>query len=306
MYAPLNYSEITWADGHYRPSAVRGKNNWSFKYWMRSLYERIASRFDFELPETWQGNVKNFFYYCLIRAGFVMISRDDGYTKDYEKTGGVGYFFQPCGISGYNFYYQPARAIVSNPMLQREFTIGVDCELLQLTPDYMGMFDVMDRYATQLSTLDVAIHTNIINSKLAYILSGKNKGEAEALKQIIDRINRGEPAVFVDKSLGERKKPTEDAQPFFVTQIQECVKNYIVSQQLQDHQTILNAFDAEIGINTIPYAKAERMVTSEAESRQNDSAARMLCITDCLDSSIKRVKDLYPDIRLSYELRGVE
>lgn len=294
MYYPLNYDQITWAEGHNSPSAVRARGNWSYNYWMRSLYFRLCSRFDFKLPETWQGNVKNFFNYWLWRLGYLMISKDEE----------LGYFFQPCGLSGFDFYYQPVTAIVANPRMSREFTIGEDCELLQVTPDYLGYFDILDRYAIQLSELDVAINTNMINSKMAYILSAKTKAEAEALKVIVDRINRGEPAVFYDRTLGERKKPTDEAEPFFVTQIQEVAKNYIVSAQLKDHQTILNAFDAEIGIQTVPYQKMERMVVDEAEARKEDSQARILTCADCLDTSLRRIRELYPDLEISYSIRA--
>ena len=79
--------------------------------------------------------------------------------------------------------------------------------------------------------------------------------------------------------------------------------NYITTDLLQDFQTILNDFDREIGIPTIPYQKKERLVQSEAESTQIDAKARSIVWIDTLDSSIKEVKQLFPDIKLSAKLR---
>ena len=80
-------------------------------------------------------------------------------------------------------------------------------------------------------------------------------------------------------------------------------QNYITTDLLQDFQTILNDFDSEIGIHTIPYQKKERLVQSEAESTEIDAKARSIVWVDTLDSSIKEVKQLFPDITLSAKLR---
>jgi hypothetical protein len=69
-----------------------------------------------------------------------------------------------------------------------------------------------------------------------------------------------------------------------------------------DFQTIINNFDSEIGIPTVPYQKKERMVTSEANARVYDAKARSLTWFNTLSESIDEVKLLYPDIKLSVKL----
>lgn len=291
MYYPLNYDRVNWIEGHFAPRSIK-INSAAFEYWCRSLYQRIISKFAFELPENWTGDIADFFRWCLFTKGFVLISEDSEH----------GYFFQPAAPQGYGFYYQPVRMIVSNPLMQRTFTIGKDCEVLKLTPDYYGVMDIVYRYAEQLATLDVAINTNIINSKLPYLAGAKTKAEAEALKTIMDRVNRGEPAVFYDKAL-QRKKPTDADDPFFVKPLQELRSNYIVSEQLKDSQTIINAFDAEVGIQTVPYQKGERMTAYESASKEQDSTARVTTWETSLRSSLAAIKRLYPDIRLDFSIR---
>ena len=66
--------------------------------------------------------------------------------------------------------------------------------------------------------------------------------------------------------------------------------------------TILNQFDNEIGIPTVPYQKKERMVTSEADSKIIDATARSVVWRDCLVSCCKVINkmfgvDLKPTLR---------
>ena len=172
---------------------------------------------------------------------------------------------------------------------------------MKFLPDYRGLFDIISYFAEKLSALDNAINISIINAKMPYILGAKNKATAEALKKIPDKINKGEPAVFVDKML--MNDPQSGETPFQLLELQKLKENYITDKQLIDFQTILNAFDAEIGINTVPYQKAERFVSAEAQSRQNDSQARIITAIECLKSSVKDIKKLYPDIKLDFNLR---
>lgn len=293
MYFPLNYDAITWAGGHNPPAHVKSYDNKYFAYWERALFQRACSVFDFTLPEEWQGERSDFFYWILFRFGYLMIAYDDKF----------GTFFQPATLNGYDFYYQPTEAILSNPKLQKRYTIHEDCELLKLTPDYLGAWDIISRYAEQLSTLDVAINTNIINSKVAYLLGAKNKAAAEALKTLVDRINSGEPAVFYDKVI---TGPKSDDTPFQFQAVQKIHENYIVMDQLRDLQTILNAFDNEVGIPTVPYQKAERMVTAEAESREADAVSRVTVWKKSLDASLVNVNKMFPELNISVKVRWAD
>lgn len=290
-YAPLNYTNINISAGRFSPSSVKAHNNLSFWFWSRSLFQRAQSVIEFTLPDSWQGKTKDFFTYCLFKYGFVSVFNNEKF----------GLSFQPCTLNGYDFYYQPVEAIISNPKLHTTLTIGEDCELIKLTPDYYGCWDIIDYYAEKLSMLDVSINSSIVNSKFAYLLGAKNKGTAQALKKMLDLVNKGEPAVIYDSRIFDDAVSKDTP---FQTWIRENMKqNYITSDLLQDFQTIINDFDREIGIPTIPYEKKERLVQSEAESTEIDAKARSIVWIDTLNSSIKEVKALYPDITLSAKLR---
>lgn len=289
QYIPMNYDQLNLSAGTYSPSTVKAFNNETFCFWQRALFQRACSVLKFELPENWSGNVKDFFYYCLFKFGFVAVFDSLEF----------GLSFQPCCLNGYNFYYQPSEVIISNPLLSATYELGVEAELIKLTPDYMGVWDIISYYAEKLSSLDSAINMSLINNKFAYILGANNKAGVEALKKIIDKINKGEPAVFVDKSiLGDVK----EQDPFtFIDR--DLKKTYLTTEQLQDFQTLLNNFDTEIGIPSLPYQKKERLVTSEAESKIIDSTSRSVVWYETLQNSIDVANKHFPDLNMKVSLR---
>ena len=294
MYIPFNYDQINVAAGTYNPSSVKSFNNKTFAFWERALFQRATSVIISELPADWEGTIKDFFYYCLFKFGFVVVFNKAEY----------GTTFQPGQLQGYDWYYQPTNALIANPALVQslDLKIGTECEILKLTPDFMGIWDIISYYAEKLSTLDNAINMSLINNKYAFILGARNKVAGQALKKMLDKINKGEPAVIYDMKLTNDQ--TDKTEPFQVWERKNSLKDsYLTTEQLQDFQTILNNFDCEIGIPTIPYQKKERMVTDEAKSRQMDAQSRSTIWLECLQSSAKRVNKLYPDINLSFKLR---
>lgn len=77
----------------------------------------------------------------------------------------------------------------------------------------------------------------------------------------------------------------------------------LTTELLQNYQDIMNDFDAEIGIPTLGFEKKERMITDEAQTRQADGKARSVTWFETIESSIMKVKELYPDINLSCKMR---
>lgn len=279
-YIPLNYENINLLAGHYSPNSVKIGNNDAFDYWVRSLFQRAQSviRID-NLPEEWDGSVKDFLYYCLFRFGYVAMFNNLKF----------GRCFQPCGLNGFDFYYQPTKAIITNPKLKVDLKIHEECEILKLTPDYRGIWDIIERYAEKLSLIDPALNMALINSKYSLIMGSSTKAGAKFLEKVVDKVNEGNPAVIFDSSVQLPKDPVtkEDA----ITDLsRKDIKNtYIGTDLLQDASTILNNFDSEIGIPTIPYQKKERMVTDEAQSKIVDSTSRSLIWIDTMNESFKLI-----------------
>ena len=297
-YLPLNYEQINLIDGHYIPSQVKSFNNMTFMLWQRALFQRACSTLKITLPEIWKPN-RDLMYWCLFAIGYVGC----GYLPE------VGKWFNPGTFTGFDFYYKPKTFLLVNPYLQGgkktyELAIGKDCQIIKLTPDFRGIWDVICYYAEKLATIDVAINTAIINSKFAYIVGTKNKAAAEVLKKLFDNVNSGEPAVFFDKKLAN--DGTDKEEPWQALFRDSLKQSYIVTDLLQDFQTIINDFDTEVGIPTLPYQKKERMVTDEATSKQIDATSRSIVWYETLKNSFEIANDFmgFPEgDRLEVELR---
>ena len=295
MYIPLNYEHLNIVESTYIPSMVKGRNNYVFSYWQRALYQRACSTLIIDVPDSWVGSVRDFLYWCLFRFGFVAVFQTDD----------LGTVFNPGNPYGFNFYYQPTNVLIANPALQSslDLEIGKDCELIKLCPDYRGIFDIINYYAEKFAILDNAINLSIINNKFSYILAGKTKAVVEALKKMFDKINRGEPAVFLDGKLTNDPANKGDSPFQFIEREKSLKESYLTTDQLADLQTILNNFDAEIGIPSVPYHKKERMVVAEAQSRSVDAVSRSVVWYDTLKNSLKDVNRMFPELNLDVRLR---
>ena len=296
-YLPLNYTDINVINGTYRPSVTKNYNNATFAFWQRAFFQRACSTLIIDLPKIWEKR-RNLMYFCLFGRGFV------GCGELPE----IGKWFNPGTISGFDFYYEPTTFILANPYYKdsKELTIGKDCELIKLTPDYMGIWDVISYYAEKMALIDVAINSAIINTKFAFFVGAKNKAAAEVIKKMFDLVNSGEPAVFFDKKLMNDSTDKANPEPWQALFRDNLKQSYIITDLLQDFQTIVNDFDTEVGIPTLPYQKKERMVTSEADSKQIDATSRSIVWFDTLTESCERVNEFLGftgDDKLSVKLR---
>lgn len=295
-YFPLNFSQITNINSVNLPSTFKQRNNRAYEFWCRALFDRAMSVFEWKLPETWLGPQEELLKFVLARNGFGLVAHE----KDF------GYFFQPCALSGFGFFYQPTEAILSNPALNKRYTIGKTCELVKMTHDYYGIWDIVDYFAVKLSQLDTSINTALVNSKNAWMLFGSNKSAALALKKATDLISQGEPAVVFDsRALLKQDAIGENKEPVIKVDLGARDNAEIVGIQLQDAQTILTMFDTEVGIQTVGgnQSKKERLTEFESESKLFEAQARCTIWLKELQDSFTRVKNLFPELDISVKLR---
>lgn len=285
-YIPLNYSGINLHEGRIRPSTIK-EDSYSYRYWERALFQRACYALDIKTPDMTQEE-RALFLYCLFFVGF------GAYWNDVE----FGKVFNPCTLKGIGFFYQPTSVLITNPAMRGrtgiELKIHEDCELIKLTPDYRGIYDIISYYAFKLSNLDPAIDMSIINNKTPFFAWGKTKAMVQTLKKMFDKVNRGETSVFLGGEHGNVfETDREQGEPFGFIDRPNLKTSYVTDLQLKDMQTLLNSFDREIGIPTIPYQKAERLTSSESESAIVDSQSRVTIWKECLEESFKLVNEKY-------------
>lgn len=275
------------------PSTYWKNKTIEYKYWFRSLLQKIDSSLKFRnLPETWS---QDFFMFCLWALGYVAVFKTDQDFADPK----YGTAFQPCALEGYDIYYQPTHAQVSNPKFTKRFEIGKDCEILKLTPDFAGVFDVLDYYASKLAELSKGIDQGLINTKFPLILTAQNEAQAATLKKVYDKVQKGESLVVWDDTENSdemipRKNP-------FETWSQDFKATYIVGTMLDDMQKILNSFYMEIGLPT-SVDKKSHVLNEEADFQSAQSQARIACWITTLNESLEKINKMFGmEVTVEYE-----
>ena len=256
---------------------------------MRALYQRATSGTKFGLPEEWK-RAKRYFKNVLYTQGFISVIK----TKEY------GIIPQICGFSGYGLYLQPTKILVNQPLVQFEGTIGEDCELIHLTGDYRGIWDIIEHYAIRLSVAITSVDCALMNERVSFLAAGKNKAASETIKYLYERISAGEPFSVYDKESLKSNDLSDKDDPIW-TFSQDVASQYVSDKLLADIDTILQQFDREIGIAAVG-EKKERMITDEVNIQVQDSCARSETWFEVLSDSFDLVNDLFPDLNLTFTM----
>ena len=298
MYSPLNNEQINLYQGTFSPSE-QFSDSMAFQFWMRALYQRALSVFDFvNLPADFSEQEINLLYYLLYIPGF----------SGAFKTTEYGTIINPITFKGYNVFFAPDEFLVNNPVLnltvKNEFKIyhlgdkerlgeefnpdeyGV---VLKLSPDYQGIYDILVYYAEKLANMSAGLDMNIENSKFAYVLGSNSRSGRNFLKKLIDKIHAGVSAIIYDSQI----TPSSEVDTFEFFNRDNLKSSYMVTEFNQDIQTIVNQFDAEVGIVNVPYEKKERMTEFESKSKQSDGIARATLWRDTLQHSFDEFNELF-------------
>lgn len=274
----------------WRSTSGNVENDWITSYFMRSLYERAIAGTRFNLPKTWN---KNYFKNVLYLNGFIAVI----------KTPKYGVIPQINTLSGYGLYRQPTSVLVSQPLVEFEGTIGEDCELIRLTPYYMGIWDIIEHYAIQLSELLTTIHVSVLSSRAPFMAAAKNKTAARTLEAIVEKITAGDIAIIYDQDVLPKNNGamTGDREPIWTAQT-SARDGYIIDKLLADFDTTLKMFDREIGIAALG-EKKERRIELEVEQDAADACARSETWAEMLQETFDNTNRLFPDLDLSFTMK---
>lgn len=286
MGAPYSYNIENVYNSVVNPSMVHYIDNGTAKFYTRYFLQKAMSVFKWELPELWD---TDYFLYTLYTWGFIAILKTDRF----------GVIPQQCTLTGYNVFYAPKRITVTNPIMPEtvERDIDKDCVLLKLTPDYAGILDLIYFYAGKMALASSAVNVNLLNSKLAYLFTAKNKSVAESFKKMYDQIASGEPASIIDRNLLDPDgNKTWD---FFSQNLHE---NYITSDILADMRKIEQQFDTDIGIPNANTDKRERLITDEVNANNVETATRCELWLEELKKGCAKVKTMF-DVDISVDWR---
>ena len=286
MNIPMYFSQENIIQSMNSPGIVHCNNTELVNYFKRYLYQKAVSTIDCSIPDTWN---RDYLLYTLFARGYIAVVRTNKY----------GVICQSCGLSGFDIYYAPTHALISNPLLRGilQPRIHVQCEVLKLTPDYLGIDDLITYYANKLALAGETVDTNLVNTKLAYIFTAGNKAAAASFKMLYDDIASGKPAVVVDKSL------TRDDGSLGIEMFNQQLSNtYIAGDVLSDMKKIEAQFDTDIGIPNANTDKRERLITDEVNSNNTETRAKLDLWIESLNDGADRANKMF-GLSLSFKKR---
>lgn len=274
---PFSADYINATNSVVSPSTVHCRNTTLSLYFQRYLLQKAMSVFKWEMPVDW---LKNYTLYTLYCWGFFAVVNTDRY----------GVIPQACGLRGYDVFYQPTHAIITNPLLSGtlEPRIGLQCELVRLQPDYGGIMDIVSYYADMLALCAESVGMNLVNSKLAYVFAAENKAMAETFKKLYDQIAAGNVSAVIDKQLFR-----EDGKPNWQMFNQNVGQNYVADKVLSDMRKIESMFCTEVGIPNANTDKKERLITDEVNANNIETRSKCDLWLEELKESCAKVRDMF-------------
>lgn len=257
------------------------------QFFQRYLLQKAFSVFRWKLPQHWN---KEYFLYTLYCRGFLAV----------VNTTAFGVIPQGCSLQGFGVFYQPTNAVITNPLLKGIVTprIGVQCELLKLTPDYCGIADLVTYYGDMMALTCQTAGVNLVNSQLSYVFTAENKAGAESFRQMYKKIASGDAFVIQDSKLARA-----DGSPAWQLFQQNVGQNYIAGQLYDDLRKLEQRFDTIIGIPNANTEKRERLITDEVNANNIETQSLSESWLEELQSGAEKVCKMF-NIELSVDWRN--
>lgn len=283
---PVAYDYINASNSIISPSTVHIHDTGLARFYRRYLLQKAMSVFEWKLPETWP---KNYFLYVLYCWGFLAVINTDKF----------GVIPQACSLQGYDIFYQPTTAVITNPLMTGMKSLRIDkqCTLLKLQPDYGSIMDLVNYYADMMALCAETAGVNLLNSKLSYVFTADDKASAESFKKLFDSVASGQPAVVQDKKLLR-----QDGSPAWQAFQQNVGQNYIVGDILSDMKKWENMFNTDVGIPNANTDKRERLITDEVEANNTETASKCALWLDELQKSCDKTRAMF-GIEISVDWR---
>lgn len=193
----------------------------------------------------------------------------------------LGYFALPtAGFTRFNEYGIPIkyRAVGFNgKQWERDLSNSV---LIRNTPLLSPCLPRVYKACELLANIKQAINVNINAIKTPFILTG-DKTQLLTLKNMFKSIEGNEPVIYGETGV-ERKLNKVDTQ---VT--------YVGDKLIEQYNAVISEVLTYLGINNNPIEKAERLVTSEADSNNDFINANLRCRLKCRQEACEKINEMF-------------
>lgn len=264
-------------------SSLKGKlRQDAYNFWSRYLFSvRLRSVFEWDIPDNWD---EDYLFYHLFRYGFLPVVKTEFGALPLEGT-----------LEGYNPYHRPCYARVINRGdgwdIDVYAKIGEETVILSPFTNYSAeLVPIIAKYAYTLANLSTSMEMSILNSRVAYAFAARDKASAATIKDIMDNVYKGQPAVTYMKKLGRPDDHGEGDNWNYVELHPD--KAYLADKMIADRQNILREFDTVIGLPNIPQKK-ERMLTNEVDVQNSGNFSIAEKIEETLNKQFEQVEAMF-------------
>lgn len=270
------------------PTEVKGVLNCRTDFYWTQLQKIAMSIIDVEFNKDFRWD-KDYIREALLLKGYFTVT---------ESNEGVLLPLK-CGATGVNVFNRATTVVVANPVINsfnRE--IGVDCELVYLQQKqgsrFRSLSPTITVFAQKLANCDAAIDINLFNSRTPFIFQAPTQQVSESFKAMYDEISQGEPATFVDESIGNLLQGSEGSNLIVLKAKENFVADVVQNEKMQ----ILNEFLTCIGINTANTTKRERQIVDEVNANNVEIMANIKLWKQNVEECCDRVNAMFPEAQL--------
>lgn len=285
---PSRYLRAMYEAYGIEPTEVKGVLNCRTDYYWTQLQKIAMSIIDVEFNNEFRWDKDYIREALLLKGYFTVTESEEGVLLPLK-----------CGATGVNVFNRATTVVVANPVINSfNRTIGVDCELVYLQQKqgsrFRSLSPIITIFAQKLANCDAAIDINLFNSRTPFIFQAPNQQVSESFKAMYDEISQGEPATFVDESIGNLLQGSEGSNLIVLKAKENFVADVVQNEKMQ----ILNEYLTSIGINTANTTKRERQIVDEVNANNVEIMANIKLWKQNVEECCDRVNAMFPEAQL--------
>lgn len=285
---PSKYLRAMYEAYGIEPTEVKGVLNCRTDFYWTQLQKIAMSIIDVEFNNEFRWDKDYIREALLLKGYFTVTESEEGVLLPLK-----------CGATGVNVFNRATTVVVANPVINSfNRTIGVDCELVYLQQKqgsrFRSLSPIITTFAQKLANCDAAIDINLFNSRTPFIFQAPNQQVSESFKAMYDEISQGEPATFVDESIGNLLQGSEGSNLIVLKAKENFVADVVQNEKMQ----ILNEYLTCIGINTANTTKRERQIVDEVNANNVEIMANIKLWKQNVEECCDRVNAMFPEAQL--------
>lgn len=201
-----------------------------------------------------------------------------------------------AGLGGIlNEYYEPTKAVVSNPFLKlsKEYDIDSDCVLMRNDTMMSGLLPILAKNSVINCDCEITLDMLCTVLRVQYLISASDDKTRNNAEVFLNKIKNGDYSVI------------GDSQFFDGVKFQSFNGNsQLITQFIQLMQYVKASSFNDIGINANFNMKKERLITTELNINEPSLIPLSENMLDCRKSAVEKINKMF-NLNIEVELNCI-